>query len=156
MPEIQPPTPEIVAFLATLQIDDLSPTDPFHLRLVDACHRTAGQSVGARLVALEWVFSWDLRRYIDDYGLWKTTYDNERAKSIIRHRDAGEKSGAMAEFRADAEDEIRELHLKYRLAEQMMRLANKRVATINHQFEAWRSENANVRAADLHHARTGT
>lgn len=152
---VQPPDGEIVQFLATLGIDDLDPHNPFHLRLVDACHRTKGMLLGARLVALEWVFNWDLERYGTEWATAKTEYEVARAKAIVRFRDEGEKSGAMCEVKADALDEIRDLHLRYRVAEQMMRLANKRVGTIKNQMEVWRSQNANQRAADQFHARTG-
>lgn len=156
MKHIAPPTADIIEDLAAIGIDDLDPTNDLHLRLVDACQRTQGSSPGNRLVALQWVFNWDLGRYGKEFAESKADYEQLRAKAIVRFRDDGEKSGAMCEQRADATDEVRDAHLRYRLAEQLERLARKRLDTVRNQIEVWRSENATARVMDGYHGRTGT
>lgn len=140
--------------LAAVGIFDPDPGDELHRRLVDALKRTRGHSRGAQLVALQWVFTWDLRRYGREFAEAKTRYEVLVAMHMVTFRDAGEKSGAMCETRAAALPEVAEANLRYRLAEQLERLARKRLDTISNEIEVWRSENANVRAADAHSARS--
>lgn len=140
--------------LAAVGIFEPDPRDELHVRLVDAIKRTRGHSRGAQLVALQWVFTWDLRRYGREFAEAKTRYEVLHAMREVEFREAGEKSGAMCSTRADALPDVAEANLRYRLAEQLERLARKRLDTISNDIEVWRSENANVRAADAHSARS--
>lgn len=145
---------DIVVELERIGIFKPDPSDEFHQKLVAALFRTRGGSDGARLVALQWVLNWDLGRAGREYADARAEYETEMAKLIVKFRDGGEKSGAMCEKRAEATDEIRALNLRYRLAEQLERLARKRLDTIKNQIEVWRSENADRRTADQFQART--
>jgi hypothetical protein len=140
--------------LAAVGIFDPDPAQELHVRLVAAIERTRGHSRGAQLVAMQWVFTWDLRRYGREFAEAKTAYEVLHARRQVEFRDAGEKSGAMCATRADAMPDVAEAHLRYRLAEQLERLARKRLDTISNEIEVWRSENANVRAADALTARS--
>lgn len=152
----EPLEPDVVRDLSNIGIDNLDPKNELHVRLVDAMRRTRGMSEGNRLVALQWVFNWDLGRYGQEFAESRADYEQIRAKQIVKYRVEGEKSGAMCEMRADATDEVKAANLRYRLAEQLERLARKRLDTVRNQIEVWRSENASQRVADQHHARSGT
>lgn len=148
--------PDIVAALAEVGIFDPNPADELHQKLVAALRRTRGDGEGVRLVALQWVFNWDLGRYGVEFAESKADYEALVAKHVVRFRDGGEKSGAMCEKRAEAEPDVKAAHLRYRLAEQLERLARKRLETIKNQIEVWRSRNADRRVADRFHTEQGT
>lgn len=148
--------PNIKAQLDEVGIFQPDPTDELHQRLVAALSRTGTGTRGNQLVAMQWVFNWDLGRQGDRFAHAKADYEALVARHVVKFRDAGEKSGAMCEKRAEAEDDVKAAHLEYRLAEQLERLARKRLDTIKNQIEVWRSENADRRVADGFHARTGT
>jgi hypothetical protein len=147
--------PRIAQQLAEIGIDSPSQTDPLHVRLVDALWRTMALSEGERLTAIQWVFNWDLGRQGVEFAESKTAYETELAKAVVRFRDDGEKSGEMCIKRAEATDEIRAAALRFRLAEQLERLARKRLETVRNQIEVWRSQNATRRAADSFHGSRG-
>lgn len=148
--------PDVVADLREIGIDNPNPSDELHVRLVEAMRRTRGASPGNRLVALQWVLNWDLGRQGREFAEAKSDYEFLMARKVIEFRDAGERSGAMCEKRAEAVDEVRVAHLRYRMAEQLERLARKRLDTVRNQIEVWRSENATQRVADALHVRSGT
>lgn len=147
--------PDVVADLAEVGIYSPDPSDELHRRLVETLLRTRGMSRGSRLVAMQWVFGWDMGRQGREFAQAKSAYEVEQAKAVIRFRDQGEKSGAMCEKRAEADPVVAAANLRYRLAEQLERLARKRLDTIKNQIEVWRSENANTRTADQFQAREG-
>jgi len=147
---------EFAAELAAVGIYQPDPTNELHRRLVEAIARTRGSSRGNQLVAMQWVFNWDLERQGAEFAEAKTEYEALVAKAVVRFRDAGERSGEMCVRRAEAEDDVRAAALRFRLAEQLERLARKRLETVRNQIEVWRSENADRRVADSFHARSGT
>ena len=156
MSDAKPLEPAIVDALAEVGIYSPDPSDELHKRLVSALRRTVGHADGARLVALRWVYAWDLERQGDELAEARAEYDSLVAREVIRFRDAGEKSGEMCLKRAEALDGVKEAHLRYRLAEQRERLARKRLDAAADQIKVWQSVNADRRAADQFHARTGT
>lgn len=153
MPE--PLSADVIDALEEVGIYAPDPSDELHRRLVSALVRTSGMSKGSRLVALQWVFGWDMGRQGREFAQAKAAYETELAKAVIRFRDQGEKSGAMCEKRAEADPSVHAANLRYRLAEQLERLARKRLDTVSNQIKVWQSENANEREADRTHAREG-
>lgn len=147
--------PDIVAALDEVGIYNPDPADDLHKKLVAALYRTRGMSQGVQLVALQWVFNWDMGRQGSRFAEAKATYEALVAAHEVRFRDGGEKSGAMCNKRAMALPDVHAAHLEYRLAEQLERLARKRLDTIKNQISVWQSENANQREADKFHAREG-
>lgn len=147
---------EFAAELAAVGIYTPDPSNELHRRLVEAMQRTRGSSRGNQLVAMQWVFNWDLEQQGAEFASSKTEYESLVAKHVVRFRDAGEKSGEMCVRRAEAEPDVHAAALRYRLAEQLERLARKRLETVRNQIEVWRSENADRRTADSFHARTAT
>lgn len=141
--------------LAEVGIYSPDPSNELHRHLVDAIQRTAGEMEGVRLVAMQWVFGWDMGRQGREFAEAKAAYEVEQAKAVIRFRDGGEKSGAMCEKRAEADPAVAAANLRFRLAEQLERLARKRLDTISNQIKVWQSRNANEREADRFHAREG-
>ena len=105
---------------------------------------------------MRWVFAWALEQEGTALAETRAAYDSLKARHVIRFRDAGERSGEMCEKRADAMDDVKDAHLSFRVAEQRERLARKRLDAISDQIKVWQSLNANERAADFHHARSGT
>lgn len=146
---------EFAAELAAVGIYQPDQTNELHRRLVEAIARTRGSSRGNQLVAMQWVFNWDLERQGAEFAEAKTEYESLVAKAVVRFRDAGERSGEMCVRRAEAEDDVRAAALRFRLAEQLERLARKRLETVRNQIEVWRTSSADQRAADAYHARTG-
>ena len=143
------------------QLEEVGIYAPSHLveldrRLVAALARTEAGSRGVQLVAMQWVFGWDMGRAGDEFAKAKTAYEVLTAMHEVKFRDAGERSGEMCGKRAAALPEVYAANLRYRLAEQLERLARKRLDTIKNQIEVWRSQNANEREADRVHARVGT
>ena len=145
--------PDVVAELEAVGIYNADPEDELHKRLVAALYRTRGASRGNRLVAMQWVYNWDLGRYGTEFATARADYESMKAIHIVVFRDAGEKSGAMCDTRAEALPEVKAAHLRYRVAEQLERLARKRLDTITNQIEVWRSEEATQRKADDFQAR---
>lgn len=150
-----PLDPEIIDALAEVGIFSPDPADELHRRLVSALNRTLGQPEGVRLTAMRWVYAWDLERQGDEFATARAEYESLIAQHVIRFRDAGEKSGEMCTKRAEALDDVKAANLRYRLAEQRERLARKRLDAAADQMKVWQSTNADRRAADQYHARTG-
>ncbi|TDW30990.1 hypothetical protein [Cryobacterium psychrophilum] len=144
-----------------LQLEEVGIYAPSHLneldrRLVAALDRTAISGRGAQLVAMQWVFGWDMGRAGKEFADAKAAYEVLTAMHEVKFRDAGERSGEMCGKRAAALPDVNAANLRYRLAEQLERLARKRLDTIKNQIEVWRSMNANEREADRVHAHVGT
>ena len=152
----EPLEPAVLDSLAEVGIYSPDPKDELHLRLVAALRRTLGQPDGNRLVAIRWVFAWDLERQGDEVAVSRAEYDSLVAREVIRFRDGGEKSGEMCMKRAEALDGVKAAHLRFRLAEQRERLARKRLDAAADQIKVWQSVNADRRAADQFHARSAT
>lgn len=151
----EPLDPRIAAELAEVGIFSPDPDNELHRRLVSALARTLGQSDGVKLTAMRWVYAWSLEQEGDELATARAEYESLLAQHVIRFRDAGEKSGEMCTKRAEALDDVKAANLRYRLAEQRERLARKRLDAAADQIKVWQSTNADRRAADQFHARTG-
>lgn len=145
----------VVDALADVGIYTPDPKNGLHVRLVDALERTLGQPEGVKLTAMRWVYAWSLEQEGDELGNARAEYESLLAQHVIRFRDGGEKSGEMCTKRAEALDDVKTANLRYRLAEQRERLARKRLDAAADQIKVWQSTNADRRAADQFHARTG-
>lgn len=75
-------------------------------------------------------------------------YKAERAKRILRARADGEKSISAAQTVAEADDLIKDLHLKYLIAEGMTDALTKGMIALRERIGYGRSLMANEREAD--------
>lgn len=137
--EAAPLDRDIADALSEVGIYEPDPENELHRRLVDALYRTRGQILGARYVAMQWVFDWDLGRHADgaaeaesDYARIsevrrlelgteaakaKDAWQNLRGSEIVRVRDAGERNAEIAGMRADLVEKVRAAFLEKELAE---------------------------------------
>lgn len=152
---VAPLSPDILAALQDIGLQNPDPTDPLHVRLVNALFRTRGNSKGAQLVALQFEFNWELKDAGRIFAKSKTDYEHYLDKESTRFRLEGEKSGDMALRRANASDEAYRLLLEYRLAEQRERAMRKFLETLRSAFENHRTDRADDRAANSFQARGG-
>jgi len=148
-----PLEPWLLDQLRNVGLENPSPTDPLHVRLVNTLHRLGpGQTSGSYLVALRFDFNWFLQDAGREFAQAKTDYEHHVDRAAVKARAEGEKSGEMAVRMANATDEAYTLLLKYRLAEQRERSMRKFLDTIGSAMDNWRTSRADERAADRSHA----
>lgn len=75
-------------------------------------------------------------------------YKSEKAKRVLRARADGEKSIAAAQMVAEADDLIKDLHLKFLIAEGMTDALTKGMIALRERIGYGRSLIANQREAD--------
>jgi hypothetical protein len=91
------------------------------------------------------------------HAIAKSRYERLLAREMIRLRQTGiEKSGTAAEKRAEDNDEVWQAHLDYRLAERLEWVAKSALRVLEVSNDNWRTIQANERAADSAHSRSGT
>lgn len=152
-----PLPPAVVRRLASLGVRDPDPGVPLHRDLVDAVTRMGSANEGALNVALMWCYHAELVRQSEAYAQARTTYDRTLGRAVIRYRHEGERSAAVAEQRAHAEDDsVVEAHLAYRVAERMETAAREALRILHAANDNWRTQQANERKGDEFTARTGT
>lgn len=150
MRELQP---FVLRRLAAFGIRQPDPTIPLHRDLVDAVERLEGAPVGVLNTALMWCWLAELDRQGRAFATAKTGYQRALGRAIVTYRHQGEKSAAVAEQRAEAEDQdVIDNHLAYRLAEQGVQVARQALSILQTQNDNWRTQEANQRAADRFHA----
>lgn len=86
----------------------------------------------------------------------KTEHGRQVAKVVIAERAAGERSAAVAEQKAELDDEIYKAHIAYRLAEQMITACREALRILHAELDKIRTERADSRAADSFTARNST
>jgi hypothetical protein len=112
------------------------------------------------IIARMWIYHRDLEFQVDVYARAKTYYERTKATlmtSLMVPDGEGKKlSAAAAEQFADADPDVWKAALAYRLAEQLAS-ANKEALKILHgELDAFRTKQADERAADQFQTRTGT
>lgn len=108
------------------------------------------------VIAQMWIYQRDLEIQGNLYAGWKATHDKRKAIHVMKKRyEAGEKSGEMCQIYADSQDDVFEADLAYRQAEQMVAADKSMLQILHAELEKWRTEQANERAADDLHRRTG-
>lgn len=135
-------------------LTDVDEDNPLHMQLVDAI-TNAGPvaSFGARVVALRYVFNWQLLDAGERFAKAKADYerfiDTETVKLRGTAAARGEKTTrAEAEQIARASDRAYELHLAYLVAEQRERAMRNFLQTLESALDNHRTDRADQRAAD--------
>ena len=109
------------------------------------------------LVMGMYIYQRDLEHQGRIFAHAKAEHDRRKAKHTMEKRyKGGEKSGEMCSVFAEAQDDVFEADLAYRTAEQMVTADREALKVMHAELEKWRTEQANERAADDMHRRTGT
>lgn len=128
-------------------------TDPLHRSLFDAIV-DLGQhaSMGMRIVALRYVFNWELASAGSKYAKAKAAYEKRLTRRKVELLAEPKMSVAKAEIIAEGDDEIYRLKLEYLVAEQWERAMRNFLQTLNSALENHRTDRADMRAGDRAHA----
>lgn len=126
--------------------------DPLHRRLFDAIV-DAGQhaSLGQRIVALRWVFNWELRDAGRTYAEAKAAYEHAVSRRVVEEQARAAAEGrklSLGLSEAIAEDAAYTLKLQYLLAEQVERSMRKFLDTLDAAMDNHRTDRADQRAGD--------
>ena len=157
LPPINPPTADERAVLRRIGVPDPDPNNPLHRDVLDVVRQFRYAPEGTRNVAMSYAWLAELDRQGRTHAIAKSRYERLLAREIIRLRQTGiEKSGTAAEKRAEDNDEVWQAHLDYRLAERLEWVAKSALRVLEVANDNWRTAQANERAADASHARTGT
>lgn len=133
-------------------LDQVDEENPLHQQLADAITNAGpGASFGARVVALRYVFNWQLNDAGAVYAKAKADYEHKIARRVME-----ETAGAAAEGRKMtlglaekiAEHDAYEEKLAYLLAEQRERSCRKFLDTLEASLDNFRTSRADERAAD--------
>lgn len=142
--------PGVAAILRDIiGLDGIDEANPLHQQLADAITNAGpGASFGARVVALRYVFNWQLNEAGKTFGTAKADYEHYIAKAKTRLLAEPKMSVAKAEAMAEADDEAYRLKLEYLLAEQRERSMRKFLDTLESALDNHRTDRADQRAAD--------
>ncbi|ALX66827.1 hypothetical protein [Microbacterium sp. XT11] len=144
--------PGVAAILRDIiGLDQVDEENPLHRQLADAITNAGpGASFGARVVALRYVFNWQLLDAGQAFAKAKAAYERYIDVETVRLRATGEKppSRAEAEQIARASDRAYELHLAYLVAEQRERAMRNFLQTLESALDNHRTDRADQRAAD--------
>jgi len=140
------------ALRESVGLEDPDPTDPLHAKLMDAIlSLPPGASFGQRVVALRYVFNWELRAAGAEFAESKTKYEHHLTRQKILHLGTEKMSVAKAEILAEGSDGAYELKLRYLLAEQRERAMRKFLETLEAALDNHRTDRADQRAGDVAH-----
>lgn len=146
----------VIGVLRSMMGLRFDPADPLHQQLFDAIAEAGpNASYGQRVVALRWVFGWELRQAGALYGKAKADYENAVSGRIVEEQakagmESRKQSLGLAE--AIAQTEAYQLKLEYLLAEQRERAMRKFLDTLDAALENHRTDRADARAGDRAHA----
>lgn len=127
--------------------------NPLHVRLVNAVLRLGpGAPLGRQLTAMRFEFAWELSKAGEAFAKAKTDYEHKLASKKARLMLGEGFSGVKAQAIAEGDDEVYELVLAYRVAEQRERAMRKFLDAIEAAGEVWRTLRADERAADRQHS----
>lgn len=145
--------PAFLDVLRRIGIDQPDMSNPLHVKLIDALRPLGpAATLGQRVVAMRWVFNWELNAAGQEFATAKTDYEHHMAKVKVRHLAEPKMSVAKAEAIAEADDESYRLKLTYLLAEQRERSMRKFLDTLDAALDNHRTDRADQRAADTAHA----
>jgi hypothetical protein len=134
---------------ATLGLGAPDLDNPLHRKLYDTVIQAGtGATLGQRVVALRYVFNWELLDAGRTFAKAKADYERAFAKAKVLALAEPKMSVAKAEAIAEANDEIYELKLAYLLAEQRERAMRKFLDTLDAALENHRTDRADLRAGD--------
>jgi len=139
--------------LHSIGITNPDETNPLHKKLTEALYPLGpGATVGQRVVAMRWVFNWELTDAGSTFAQAKADYERHVARVKVKWLAEPKMSVAKAEALADADDETYRLKLTYLLAEQRERAMRKFLETLDAMLDNHRTDRADWRRADEAHA----
>lgn len=121
---------------------------PLQADLEDARRRTATMPRDKQVIAEIWAYVADLRRQCVKHAQAKSWYQSQKSKCVVDARANGEKSATAAEHIAEANDQIYNAHLAYRLAEQMIVVDRAALSALHAELDSIRTDRADARKAD--------
>lgn len=126
--------------------------NPLHQQLVDAIVNAGpGASFGARVVALRYVFNWELNQAGAQYARAKADYEHAVARRVMEETATAaseDRKIALGLAEKIAEHDAYELKLQYLLAEQRERSMRKFLDTLDAALDNHRTDRADQRAGD--------
>lgn len=126
--------------------------NPLHQQLADAITNAGpGASFGARVVALRYVFNWQLNDAGAVFAKAKADYEHAVARSVTETMAKGTTDGrrmSLGWAEKIAEESAYEAKLQYLLAEQRERSMRKFLDTLDAALDNHRTDRADQRAAD--------
>ena len=144
---------DFTSVLHSIGITNPDDTNPLHKKLTGALYPLGpGSTVGQRVVAMRWVFNWELSNAGATYAAAKADYERHIAKRKVTYLAEPKMSVAKAEVMAEAEDETYRLKLTYLLAEQQERSMRKFLDTLDAMLDNHRTDRADWRRGDQAHA----
>lgn len=115
---------------------------------------TRGMEMPNVAIKRMWLYHFDLGQQLQAYAKAKTDYDRALARIVVQMRQEGEKNYDVCRHVAEMDQEVHDLHLAYRVAEQMMTADREALKILHAELEAYRTQAADLRAADTFQART--
>lgn len=149
--------PGVAAILRDIiGLDQVDEENPLHQQLADAITNAGpGASFGARVVALRYVFNWQLNDAGAVYARAKADYEHKVARRVMEETAmaaAEDRKIALGLAEKIAEHDAYEEKLTYLLAEQRERSCRNFLQTLNAALELHRTDRADQRMADRAHA----
>lgn len=133
-------------------LDGIDEENPLHLQLADAIVNAGPNAqFGARVVALRYVFNWQLNDAGAVFAKAKADYEHAVARKVVEEiATAGAEGRKIALGLAEkiAESEAYELKLTYLLAEQRERSMRNFLGTLGAALDLHRTDRSDQRAAD--------
>lgn len=145
--------PGVAAILRDIiGLDGIDEENPLHQQLADAITNAGpGASFGARVVALRYVFNWQLNEAGATYAKAKADYEHAVARKVVEEMAtaaAEERKIALGLAEKIAESEAYEMKLTYLLAEQRERSMRNFLGTLGAALDLHRTDRSDQRAAD--------
>lgn len=127
---------------------------PLHRKLFDTVvDLGVNASLGQRIIALRYVFNWELVDAGQTFATARGAYEKAAAKAKVRmFADDPKLAIGKAEVMVDADDELHLLKLSYLVAEQRERAMRKFLDTLDAALENHRTDRADQRGRDRAHA----
>lgn len=136
----------------TVGLDAPDPDDELHAKLLNTLiDLGSGASFGQRIVAVRYVFNWELRAAGAEFARAKTKYEGHLTRVKVVELAKDKMSVAKAEILAEGSEGAYELKLQYLLAEQRERALRKFLDTLDSALDNHRTDRADQRAGDVAH-----
>lgn len=145
--------PGVAAILRDIiGLDQVDEENPLHQQLADAITNAGpGASFGARVVALRYVFNWQLNDAGAVYARAKADYEHKVARRVMEETAtaaAEDRKIALGLAEKIAEHDAYEEKLTYLLAEQRERSMRNFLGTLGAALDLHRTDRSDQRAAD--------
>jgi hypothetical protein len=152
--------PDIIEALKRIGLHEPDYADGLHRRLVDALVATRGMSWGNQLVRMKFEVNWAQETAGREYAQAQTDWLHQidvRTVPLVAPADGSKPlTRAFAEQMVRAQDDMYVMQLAALVAEKREQSLRKLLDTMQSAINYEQTNRADVRASDLHHARTGT